>query len=535
MGAYDELFGGDEKKPKSAYDDLFGSGSSPDLEPPPTDMDFSAEPMDVPKDNSLAGLLGQLLNGRAQQSYGEIEQGVAKSGVKFEQPRAAESYMGLMSPLGAAGKGLGGVAKSAANETIMGAAMAAFDEFQAGTPPEELLGALLKAGGVSGAADVALAGAGKVGKTAGDAFSWLGRKADNVKAGGTAASRKDLIEKFGIEGGPDMLGELLRKYSPSSLLKPKTSAGHLANIEGQLLDEGVHHRAITRQAGEEGADAAVPAAWSNAQADVLDAAVGAQQSGLAKGKAQAGREMEGLLYRMGDVDEPQMLEDLIRYKSQLQTEGARPGIANSIADDAVSQSSGRGGRILKDSVSDAVSAASPETAMRFDDSQRAFSELSGLEESLTPRAAADDSVGNVGSAMVSAGAASMIDPSMGILASLMSGTNNAVRQATGGVAHDLFSNVMHPAGAAARGIGTALDKAPTGMLTAQALGADNDRSRGHMAVAAVENALKTNPQQLGKYAERLQNAENKSTEITVLIDEDPEFRQLMRQLSAGAR
>lgn len=521
----EDLEDDDEDVGSSLLADL--GGSSPDLEPPEPDMDFSAEPMEVgPQD-----LLGQLLAARGKMGGGTepIE-------------RFAESAVGTLGgPFGAgpAGKGamkaVGRAGMSAANETVSGSAQAALEEIRNGASPQQLIESVLKSGGMAGVSDLGLRIAGSVTGKAGDAASWLGRKADNVKAGGDHATRKALIEKFGIEGGPDMLGELLRKYSPSSLIKPKTSAGHLANVEKQLADEGIHHADMVRAAGAEGADAVMPRVWDEAKDDVLDRAAGAQATGLSKKNAQAGRELEATAYRMDELNTPQMLEDLIGYKAQLGEEAFTPNLAHSIDDTAAGVSAGEGWKALRGAQSRAVSEASPYTEFGLNDSDKAFSELSSLQSSLTPRASADDAVGNVGTAAVSALAGGAMNPAMGVMSALASGTNNAVRQATGGVAHDLFSNVMHPAGATLRGAGNFADKLPTGTLAAEGVGNSNDKSRGHEAVGNVEQALKTNPQLLGRYAERLANAEDKTVEILILQDEEPEFRQLMRRLSAGGR
>lgn len=550
MGAYDELFGSGEKKKPSAYDDLFGG--SPDLEPPPTDMDFSASPMEVPKDNSLTGILDQLLHGNAQRDQEKRESALAAQGVKYERPDVAGAYMGLMSPLGAAGKGIGGVAKSAGNEVIMGAAQAALDEFQSGTSPEELLGALLKGGGISGAADVALSGAGALAGKAGGVLTGLGAKARNVVAGGTKKEAEAILERF--DGDPakvdEMLGGLLEKYSPSPWYG-RGSGGHLEQVQKQLPGARQEHSDVLAQASEEGVDEYIPAAWANVQGRMAEEAAARGSRAVGDQARQEAAAFQRVADDLGGLEAPSSVQQFVSDKSALQAAASGQQAMRSIGDAASDQAAGFGGRVLRDELEHSVmGAAEPETLEAFIGSRDKVRDLSMLEELLKGKTAGEQSGGDFGNALGGAIAgsalgagASVLTPGEdtsalgigGLLGGLATGTRSGLRQAMGSWGSDVGANILKAGGAAARGVGSALDKAPTGALTAQALDASNDKSRGHNAVSAVENALKTNPQQLGPYAERLANAEDKRVEITVLLDEDPRFRALMRKLSAGVR
>jgi len=403
-------------------------------------------------------------------------------------------------------------------------------------------------GMTGGAVSGGLKTLGGAGETIGAMADYLARKADNVKAGATSRIRQDLIEKFGIEDGPDMLGQLVRKYSPSSLLKPKTSAGHLAAIEGQYADEGFNRSAMVRQAGEEGADAAVPGAYAGAQDEILDRAAAAESKGLSDTKAREAGALEQLLYRSdGPVQAPQTIEDLIGFKSQLGDDAFKP-VTHADYDTSKAQAAKQGWQALRGAENNALSAANPETADRVLDSEKVFSELSSLRESLSPRAAADDSVGNVGSAAVSAGAAALVDPSMGILSTLASGTNNAIRQATGGVAHDLFANVMRPTSAATGFIGDAAQKAarPASMMADDAQEAFNslgskpeDKPGAQVAVGhkRVADALRRDPSKLGPFAQLLEGTppEELPAKVRNLAEREPMFARMLRELEDEQR
>lgn len=469
----------------------------------------------------------------------------ARTAMGGEDPLApvenfAEAAVGTWSPgLGRAAPGAMGalkhMGKSAATEGALGIGQGALNRMQEGSDEsiDDMVMSLLGEGGIAAGADAVLGGAGKIASKVGDAASWLGRKADNVKAGGDHRTRKELIEKFGIEGGPDQLGELLRAYSPSSLFTPKTSAGHLANIERQLADEGIHHADAVRAAGAEGADAALPKVWGEAKDDILDRAADVQRTGVSKTNAQVGRDLEQAAYRLDtEIDDPAVLEQLINYKGQFADEAFSTTLAHPIEDQASARAAGEAWKSLRGAQSRAVSEASPYTEFSLNDSDRVFSDLSALQSSLTPRASADDAVGNIGSSVMSAAAGSMMNPAMGAMSALASGTNNAVRQATGGIAHDMFANVMHPTGSMLRGAGRAAEGLPTGTLTAEGA----EQSRGHQLSKGVRGALQSDPSVFGQYAAELQEAEESgdlSTTVGRLIEEDPQFRALLRRFRSG--
>ncbi len=311
---------------------------------------------------------------------------------------------------------------------------------------------------VAGPAAGKLAGKG-LGKV-GDLVEWFGKKADNVKAGGTQAARQAMIEKYGVEGGPDMIGEMLRKYSPSSLFKPKTSAGHLAEIKKQLADERTHLAATRRAAGTEGADAALPAAWEGAKQDVAQSANETASKALGAKSRGVAREMAAQNKAVRKLQTPARLEDLIDHKSALGDEAFEAGLANSVKDKASGLAAKKSYQAMKNAEEQALNAATPETAAAARESSNVYSELSGLGDLLTPRAAADDAAGNAGTALASAVMADGLHPA-GWMSALGSGTNNALRQMTNGVAHDIFSNVAHGTGdllkATGRGVAKGAD------------------------------------------------------------------------------
>lgn len=423
------------------------------------------------------------------------------------------------------------VGKDVAAQGAAGAIQGAGQALADGEDMQGVLKRILEAGGVSGAIELGLNALGGTAGKVGDMASWLGRKADNTKAGSTSRIRDDLIEKFGIENGPDKLGELVRKYSPSSLFSPKTSAAHLSAIESQLVDEGTNLAAMTRQAGAEGADAASAGAMQGAQNDMLSKAA-ALDSGAYSDTAQAtANNLEGLMNRSASKPLPQVLEKLIGSKAQYGDDAFRK-VTGFADEDAKSQAALEAWKSMKGAENQAISTATPDTAARFHDSQKTFGELSSLNESLQPRASTDDAAGNAGTAMISAAVGGALHPA-GFMSALTSGTNNAVRQMTGGVAHDLFANTMHPAGDALHGIERGLERLPSGAIGAAGVDADADSSRGHQAYEVVEQALKANPRMLGSYGQQLMQAEDFKAEVSRLIDDDPKFARLVRNLQAA--
>jgi len=506
MGAYEDIFGDDEGKPKgSTYDQLF------------------AEPAEPATLNDA---------GRQQQ----LEQTGDWYTQHYGTPGAAASTLGggaleyLSTILGAApttgaAKTLGvGMASGA-----MGGAGGAIREGAGGAETAEstLLGTIL---------GMIPAGLGKVTEKAGDAFSYLGRKADNTKAGSTSKIRDDLIERYGIEDGPDKLGELVRKYSPSSLFSPKTSAGHLKAIEGQLTDEGFNRAAMVRQAGAEGADAAAPAAYAGAQNEMLNTAAGLDDEAIAAGKASEVQMLEQILNRTAAKPVPQSLEGIISKKSQLGDEAFRP-VTGVTDEDARSQAAKHAWIAMRGAEDQALSAATPDTVSRVKDSEKTFSELMSLNESLRPRAAADDAVGNVGTAAVGAVAGAMMPGGQGIMGALTSGTNNAVRQMTGGVAHDMFANVMHPAAAGMRGLSDGAMSSNLGAAVgSQAMGRSmQGQTRGHELPSVVRNALQNNPELLAPFAQQLADADMRGDlrEELLRLGDNPEWRSLSVKLTGS--
>lgn len=519
----------------------------PDLEPPPTDMDFSAEPMEVPQ--AEPDLLGQLLAARGKMGGGtEPIERFAESAVSTMSGPFTAKALPQGAKLGARALE---VSKSAANETIMGAAMAALDEFQAGTPPEELLGALLKAGGISGAADVALAGVGKLGRSAGDLLTGLGAKARNVVAGGTKKEAQAILERFDQpEAIDEMLGGLLEKHSQSPWYG-RSSSGYLKDIKSQLPGAESAHADALAQGAAEGVESLIPDAWANVQSRAAQEAASRGNRAFGDAANAEAAAFRRIAEDLGGAPPPRSLSGFVQDKSALQAAASGNDAFRSIADSASDRATGFAGRVMRDELDkNLMGYATPETYDAFIGSRDKVRDLKTLEELLSNKVAGEQSGGDFGNALSGAilGAGAGLagsaltpgdDSSMlgvgGAAAGLATGTRSALRQAAGSWGADFGANVLKGSGAAMRGAGNFLDRLPTGALTAESIDNANDRSRGHLAVTAVENALRTNPAELGPYAERLASAADKQVEITVLLDEDPQFRALMRRLSSRAR
>lgn len=125
------------------------------------DMDFSAQPMAVPQTGGLEGTYDRLFNGNAQRSYDKLSEGVGKSGVTFETPRAYEAGMAAT---------MGPVAGGVASGAVSGLRNSQAQDF-GGRALDTAEGALY--GGLAGGAGKAL-GAGS--KYFGKAAQWAGDK-----------------------------------------------------------------------------------------------------------------------------------------------------------------------------------------------------------------------------------------------------------------------------------------------------------------------------------------------------------------------
>jgi len=255
------------------------------------------------------------------------------------------------------------------------------------------------------------------------------------------------------------------------------------------------------------------------------------------------------------MDTPQDLSEFVGDKSGFQSSGAGDNAvgysekARAKADQAV-------GGIAKDYVAELMGQAEPGTFARWDNARNQTHELSMLQEVLAAKKAGESTAGDIGSTIGSA----VVGAGLGGVAGAMTGDNavegaglgagaalagafgltggatkTAVRQLGGTGLADFGANVARSGGNLARGMGGALEAVPTGAIGGAASDTLADESRGHQAYEVVEQALKANPRMLGSYGQQLAQAEDFKAEVSRLIDDDPQFARLVRNLQAAQR
>lgn len=447
------------------------------------------------------------------------------------------------------------VAKDVATQGAAGAIQGAGQALQDGEDMSGMLKRILESGGISGALELGLnaigGGAGKLG----DGLEWAAKKAKNVVAGSNAAEARAILDKYGATADTNMLGALLDKYSPTGVFSPKSAAGHLEDaVAPQLQVQGQRVGQMIDKAGyDEGVNALVPGAHAQFQSNVDDRALEAM-------RRPAGGEQRDFAAAMADkADEvhamspPEDLAEFVRDKSGFQSSGAAKG-AVGYAETARAKADQAVGGEAKGMIAELMGQAEPGTFARWDNARNQTHELSMLQEVLAAKKAGETTAGDIGSTIGSA----VVGAGLGGAAGAMTGDNavegagigagaalagafgltggatkTAVRQLGGTGLADFGANVARSGGNLARGMGGALEALPTGAIGGAAGDAMADESRGHQTYEVVEQALKANPRMLGSYGQRLAQAEDFKGEVSRLIDDDPNFARLVRNLQAA--
>lgn len=447
------------------------------------------------------------------------------------------------------------VGKDAAAQGAAGAIQGAGEALKDGEDMSGMLKRILESGGISGALELGLnaigGGAGKIG----DGLEWAAKKAKNVVAGSNSSEARALLDKLGPTADTDMFGKLLDKYSPTGVFSPKSAAGHLetsvapqAEIQGQRVGQ-----MIDKAGYDEGVNELVPDAWGRFQSNVDDRALEAMRR-PAGGEA---RDFAGAMANEADevhkMSTPKDLAEFVRDKSGFQSSGAAKG-AVGYAETARAKANQAVGGIGKDAIDELMSNASPETYARWDNARGQKSELEMLKSVLAAKKAGESTAGDIGSTIGSA----VVGAGLGGVAGAMTGDNaaegaglgagaalagafgltggatkTAVRQLGGTGLADFGANVARSGGNLARGMGNALDALPTGAIGGAAGDVRADESRGHQAYDVVEQALKANPRMLGSYGQQLAQSQDLKADISRLIDDDPQFARLVRNLQAA--
>lgn len=469
--------------------------------------------------------------------------------------RFSEAALGSYAP-----EGLGRLA-SAGFEALQGGATSGLAAYR-DSDKADILGRLMDAAPAAAAgAGIGLGGS-AVGQTAGAILEPLGRGIQHLGARarnaivGNAQAAEEALKKYGADAIPNELGGLLEKYSPSSLFKPKSAQRYLKDIEGQRVAEGQQNRFLKQQAAEEGVDEAMPQIVGNIQDRTLDAAVNA--GGLSDEAVQKQAALERIMNRMGD-DVPATYADAVAQKAGLQRAGNTKQLGG-IGDSASQQAAGEVGGIYRDELQRGVAEnASPYTSFALEDSDKVYSQLSTLEDLLRKRAAAEQGAGGIGTTLASTaigagvgaatGAATGSDPITGALygaggmaaanLGLTGGaTQTAIRQALGSAGTDIGANFARGVGRGTEAFGQALSGGKAASNVGQMVSELAGGSRGHESTSTVERTLEQSPQQFGQFRQQLEEAKQRGElreEVSRLMDDDQDFRAIMRQLTGGDR
>lgn len=403
--------------------------------------------------------------------------------------------------------------------------------------------------------------AGQAGRKLGEGFEAIARKGKNVVAGSNAREAGAILDKYGAEADTDMLGQLLDKYSPSSLFRPRSSAGHLQNVAPQRQVQGQRVQDAINKAGyDEGVNDLVPEAFERWQSNVDDRALeamrrpaGGEQQDLARAFADKADEVHAM-------EPPQDLAEFVSDKSGYQSSGARKG-AVGYAEKARDVADQMAGGEAKDMVAELMGHAQPETLARWDNARQQTHELAMLEELLAAKKAGESTAGDIGSTIGSGviggglgGIAGAVNPDDGLTplggAAMGAGgalagafgltggaTRTAIRQAGGTGLADLGANVSRSLGHGASALGAgASSMTPLAAAGAQSTGrALAGQTHGHELPSVVRNAMQNQPELLAPFAQQLMDAEARGelNDELLRLQDNPEFQTLSARLTGG--
>lgn len=468
---------------------------------------------------------------------------------------------GLAAPAKSAGGVAGALAatgKDVASQGAQGAVAAAADSMQAGDDHKTMFERIVQAGGTGGLAELGMSVLGGAAGKAGEGLEWAAKKAKNVVAGSNSSEAGALIEKMGPNADVDMFGKLLDKYSPTGLFSPKSAAGHLeTSVAPQAEVQGQRVQQMIAKAGyDEGVNELVPDAFKKFQGDVDDRALEAM-------RRPAGGEQRDFASAMGnEADEvrqmapPEDLAEFVRDKSGFQSAGAQKG-AIGYAETARAKANQAVGGIGKDALDDLMRNANPDTYGRWDTARNQTHELSMLQEILSAKKKGETTAGDIGStigsAVVGAGLGGVAGAATGDGDNALYGaglgaggalagafgltggaTKTAVRQLGGTGLADFGANVARSTGKGASALGDFAGSFPTGATSAAAFDsqADSDASKGYKDLELLKEALQQNPRFLGSYGPRLQQSQDLKGDYSRLMDDDPQFQRMMKNVHA---
>lgn len=474
----------------------------------------------------------------------------------------AEAYVG--SKLPGAGKGAGFLRRMAV-EGAESAGMTAADkagDYMRGEEGdlredarEVAESGLFGAGG--GAAGKLISGAaGKVKGWAGSAAS----KAKNLVAGQGVRDAKAIAAEHGVDA-IDEAGQLLEKYSPSGLTG-KSAESHLKTVGPEREAVGEDLRQMAQQINGQLAPDDLPRARGALQ-DGLQAEATRVADALPEDQVQYGGAINQLQQRLARKPDFESFPALIGEKSGLQGFG-HSGPGGSVPEGAQKQAAAYGGGVLKDEVRRIVEGMPPELRDRYIAQNQNFADLSGLEESLRNKAAAEAQGGDLGGIVGSSAVAGLLgagtgaalddDPLAGAAKGGASGflagfglqggagaTRTALRQGGGSRLTDAGANMLRGIERGAgelEELGSMAGPASSFAERRAEKREQTEKPGAQIAVGPTKLAqvLKTNPARLGQFAELFKDVINDQRALEQraknISAREPMFRKLYREIEA---
>ena len=475
----------------------------------------------------------------------------------------AEAYVGAALP--GAGKGAS-LLRKAAVEGAEAMGMTAADKAnevmrdESGQPTD--LGAMAREVLTSGGFGAAGGALGHyAGRAAGAIKDWAGdaaAKAKNLVSGQGARDAKAIAAAHGVDA-IDESGQLLEKYSPSGLTG-KSAESHLKVVGPEREAVGEDLRRMAQEVNGQLAPDDLSRARTALQ-DGLASESARVKDALPEDQVQYGDAIGAIQQRLARKPEFESFPALIGEKSGLQGFG-HSGPGGSVPESAQKQAAAYGGSVLKDEVSRIIDQMPPELRDRYIAQNQNFAELSGLEETLRNKAAAEATGGDMGGIIANsvisgglgaaAGGMAADDKSTGIIGGGAAGfaaglglqggaTRTALRQGGGSRLTDAGGNMLR---GIERAAGT-IDGSESAAALA-ALGSERwadrqqpqDKPGAQVAIGnkRVAEALRTYPEKLGPFAQMLQGVppEELPARIRNLADREPMFRRILRELEDAA-
>lgn len=477
---------------------------------------------------------------------GAASQGVQRMAQALAQQQAINAGKYVAGAAGAGTAGLVSAAQSAG-------------EAQPGETADDATVGLITGTGTQGA----LSGLGAGASAASPALKNVATRIRNSVAAPNKTMMKALQAKFGVDKADQVMGQFIEKYVPQSS-KSRSADDYLRELSGKLSQDRLGIADLDKQAGRvEGLNEFVPGEWDQVVQDTVKDAEQAGKTATSRGQ----RNVASALKQDADTiswrppDEPTKVmtnpdtapKDLADLRDKVGAYGDDAfGPMFSREDGATNESALKMWQRSKDAQNKLFDEyALPETAQKYHQTNKDFSEKMALNEALKNVSAGEGS-GHLGTELVSgvvsgaiggagtalaAGGNPLAGAAVGAQANVGTGTNSVSKRFwNNSQAKDLYANATRGMGHYADKLGQSLGK-PSPMIdtgSRMATGtSDNGQSTAVTNVDKVQHALRYNPQQLGDFAQRLQQFEDDPDQLAKEVErleQDDKLGQQFRTL-----